>query len=174
MGCGASCWVNLCVRSMDILYSMHTYVCVFFYSWSSLDVHKSCSSLLFSSRYFSIGIYILFGMCIYVSVWEHLFFERRKNLRLRILCDLYSDYLDSLVMMLPVQFEWCCEKNRNTNSNNQFHIQIRNSKYWTLIKSEANANIYGRYSPISASLFLFDYFDSSRSSHGYDIYTLDL
>lgn len=148
MGCGASCWVNLYVCSMDILI-LHicvcVCVCVFFYSWFSLDVHKSCSSPFFPLVIFQ-SVYIIRCMCIYVSVWEHLFFlwKKKKNLRLRI-------FYVTCIPIILTHWSWCClfnlndiakKNNETTNSNNQFHIQIWNSKYWALIKFETNVNIW--------------------------------
>lgn len=113
------------------------YMCIFF---STADLRSMCINhvhlLFFLSLFFN--RYILFGICVFTSQFESTFFSKEEAKKktydyVYILCDLYSDYLGSLVMMLPVRFEWCCEKkNRNTNSNNQFHIQIWNSKYWTL------------------------------------------
>lgn len=93
------------VCSMDIYY-MYCICMVFF---STADLLSMCINhvhLLFFSLVIFQSVYII-RICIYVSVWEHLLFflkekKKKKYFRLRILCDLYSDYLDSLVMMLPL------------------------------------------------------------------------
>lgn len=129
-------------------------------------------SFFFLSLFFN--RYILF-VYVFTSQFESTFFFSWKKKRKKNTFD-YVFYVTCIPIILTL-WSWCClfnlndvakKKTQQQTANNQLHIQIWNSKYWTLIKFEANVNIFGGYITF-ANLFLFDYLDRT-ASFGWSIY----